>query len=190
MAHHKRPRPQPQFPLKRKRFATEYLVDFNGTQAAIRAGYAPSGASAEAGRLLADVRVKALIDQAQAAQAARTDIKQEECVAQLRRLAFANLEDFTRVDGTKRVLDMSGCTRDQMAAVQELTEDVTGGTGDGERKQVLRTKLKLKDQVKAIELLCRIGGFLNDRMQHEGNVTITQLTDEQLQDRLKKLRGE
>lgn len=49
--------------LKRQRFAQEYLVDGNGTQAAIRAGYSPRTANEQAARLLANVSVKrAIID--------------------------------------------------------------------------------------------------------------------------------
>ena len=55
-------------PIRSKRvprFVEEYAKDRNGTQAAIRAGYAPDEASAGsiASRLLKDVRVQALIEQ-------------------------------------------------------------------------------------------------------------------------------
>jgi len=39
---------------KRQRFVDEYLIDMNGTKAAIRAGFAESGARIEATRLLAN----------------------------------------------------------------------------------------------------------------------------------------
>ena len=42
---------------KQQQFILEYLVDFNGTQAAIRAGYAKSGAHTEAYRLLRDAEI-------------------------------------------------------------------------------------------------------------------------------------
>ena len=43
---------------KRKRFAEEYLFDFNATQAAIRAGYSERTAYSIGQRLLKDVEVK------------------------------------------------------------------------------------------------------------------------------------
>lgn len=46
---------------KRQRFVEEYLVDTNGTQAAIRAGYSPGSADVTASRLLGDARVRAAI---------------------------------------------------------------------------------------------------------------------------------
>lgn len=46
---------------KQKRFADEYLIDLNGTQAAIRCGYSAKTAAEQASRLLTDVRITAYI---------------------------------------------------------------------------------------------------------------------------------
>ena len=43
---------------KRQRFIEEYCVDFNATQAAIRAGYSKHTAASQASRLLTNVNVK------------------------------------------------------------------------------------------------------------------------------------
>ena len=48
---------------KNGRFVKEYLVDLNGTQAAIRAGYSPKTANEQAARLLANVSVRKVIDE-------------------------------------------------------------------------------------------------------------------------------
>ena len=50
----------------RERFVREYLVDRNGTQAAIRAGYSPKTAAAQASRLLRDVKVQQAVQQREA----------------------------------------------------------------------------------------------------------------------------
>src|SRR5262245_18612956 len=52
-------------------FVRKFLVDLNGSQAAIRAGYSPRAANREASRLLPNVDISAAI---QAAQAARLEI--------------------------------------------------------------------------------------------------------------------
>lgn len=46
---------------KQKRFVEEYVIDSNGTQAAIRAGYAAEHAHTEASRLLRNVKVSAYL---------------------------------------------------------------------------------------------------------------------------------
>ena len=48
---------------KQKRFCDEYLIDCNATQAAIRAGYSKKTANEQGNRLLANVSVKAYIDE-------------------------------------------------------------------------------------------------------------------------------
>ena len=49
---------------KQERFAREYLVDLNATQAAIRAGYSPKTAYSMGQRLLKNVEVQAFIQSA------------------------------------------------------------------------------------------------------------------------------
>ena len=46
---------------KQQRFVDEYLIDLNGTQAAIRAGYSPHTANEQGSRLLAHVGVRAAV---------------------------------------------------------------------------------------------------------------------------------
>ena len=166
---------RPKF-TKRQRFVREYLVDLNGTNAAIRAGYAPASAGIQARRLLSIAKVQADLAVQMAALAAKTDVHQGEIINELRKIAFASMQNYTRLDGDKRVLDLTQCDSAQMAAIQEITEDTTGGTGDGERKQVLRTRVKLWDKSKALETLARTLGMLQDVQRHE-SVILVQVTD-------------
>jgi len=48
---------------KRQRFVDEYVVDFNGTQAAIRAGYSPRSAQQQSADLLLMPMVKEAVDE-------------------------------------------------------------------------------------------------------------------------------
>jgi hypothetical protein len=51
------------FTAKQQRFVEEYTVDFNATQAAIRAGYSERTAYSQGQRLLKDVEIDAAIQQ-------------------------------------------------------------------------------------------------------------------------------
>lgn len=62
---------------KQARFAAEYLVDLNATQAAIRAGYSEATAYAQGCRLLKNVEVQRAIADGQAARVERTEITQD-----------------------------------------------------------------------------------------------------------------
>ena len=62
---------------RQARFVDEYLVDLNGTQAAIRAGYARSGARTEAARALANPNIRTIIQEKQAETALRLEVTRE-----------------------------------------------------------------------------------------------------------------
>ena len=62
---------------KQERFVSEYLIDLNATRAAIRAGYAKSGASVEGTRLLANAKVAAAVQKALEERAERTEVTQD-----------------------------------------------------------------------------------------------------------------
>ncbi len=59
---------------RQTRFANEYAADPNGTQAAINAGYSPKTAGAQASRLLKNVNVQELINQAETKTADKIEL--------------------------------------------------------------------------------------------------------------------
>ena len=69
---------------KQDRFVSEYLIDLNATQAAIRAGYAEKGAAVEGSRLLATPKVSAAVAAAKARRAERTEITQDYVLTSIR----------------------------------------------------------------------------------------------------------
>ncbi|WP_120497527.1 terminase small subunit [Kiloniella sp. EL199] len=59
---------------RQKRFVEEYLIDFNATQAAIRAGYSPNSVKQSASRTLKNPLMQEAIEQAKAARSQRLQI--------------------------------------------------------------------------------------------------------------------
>lgn len=138
---------------RERTFCQEYVKDLNGSRAARAAGYSSKGASVRANALLKKSRVKALIAKLIEKQADKLEISAEKVLGELAKMGFSNMLDYMRADGDGFVLDFSKLTREQAAAIQEYTVDATGGTGDGERKQVMRTRFKLADKARSLELL-------------------------------------
>ena len=62
---------------KQQRFADEYLIDLNATQAAIRAGYSERSAEQQGNRLLGNDKVAAYIKDEQGDRSERTGITQD-----------------------------------------------------------------------------------------------------------------
>lgn len=68
---------------KQRQFCEEYLVDLNGTQAAIRAGYSEKTAKEQAARLLTNVNVQEYISELQNKRNKRVQITQDEIVEKI-----------------------------------------------------------------------------------------------------------
>ncbi len=71
---------------KQKRFVSEYLIDLNATQAAIRAGYSEKTAEQGAAQLLRNIKVQEVIQAALKERQARTELTADEVINDLREL--------------------------------------------------------------------------------------------------------
>src|SRR5690242_5297976 len=78
---------------RQREFVAQYMIDLNATQAAVRAGYSPATAGQQADRLLKNVKVADAVAAAIAERSERTRLKAIDVVEQLRRIAFANIDD-------------------------------------------------------------------------------------------------
>ena len=76
---------------RQARFVKEYLVDMNGTQAAIRAGYSARTAAAQAVRLLINVKVKAAVEAGAAKQHAQLDLTAQKVLTELLGVGYAEV---------------------------------------------------------------------------------------------------
>lgn len=72
---------------RQKRFCEEYLIDLNGTQAAIRAGYSKKTANEQAARLLTNVSVHAYITEMKSQRSKRTEITSDYVLTGLKEVA-------------------------------------------------------------------------------------------------------
>lgn len=148
---------------KQARFVAEYLIDLNGKQAAIRAGYAPGSAEVTASRLLRQAKVASEIAKAEEDRAKRTGITQDRVLRELARIGFSDLRKaFTPEGGLKRPEDWD----DDAAAAISSIEVVTRKIGEGEVEHV--AKVKSWDKVGALTLAARHLGMLKDKTELTG----------------------
>jgi len=139
---------------RQARFVREYLIDLNGTQAAIRAGYAPKAAQEQSSRLLSNAIISAEIERLRSRQMDKLEITSERIIRELALLGFSNMKDYIRVtEQGSALVDLSELDRDRAAAIQQITveEYVEGHGYDAER--VRKTKFKLSDKRSSLELL-------------------------------------
>lgn len=77
---------------KQKVFCEEYMVDMNGTQAAIRAGYSRKTANEQAARLLANVSIQAYIAELKGKRSEKTEITADYVLSALKEVAERSLQ--------------------------------------------------------------------------------------------------
>ena len=87
---------------RNQQFIDEYVIDSNGAQAAIRAGYSVKTARAIAHRLLTNVDVVAAINEKKKALASRLDITAERVLMERSRLAFFDPRKLFNADGSPK----------------------------------------------------------------------------------------
>ena len=179
---------------RRQRFAVEYIVDLNATQAAIRAGYAVAGARTEGARLLANADVAEAVAEAQRELASRSAVNADRILAEYARIGFADVTEYVSlmtsddVEAALRELPV-GASR----AISEVTVDTyVVGRGDSAR-EVRRVKIKLHQKLAALEALAKhLGLFAPERSDADAipdTTPVREMTVRELRDGIKMLQG-
>lgn len=130
---------------KQKRFADEYLVDLNATQAAIRAGYKEKTAYSQGQRMLKNVEIKTYIEE------------------QLERLHNKKTADAQEV-----IEYLTSVLRGE----SEGEELVNEFQGEGISRAVnVKKKPSEKDKLRAAELLGKRFGIFTDKIENKVTVS-------------------
>ncbi len=82
---------------KQERFCQEWFVDFNQTQAAIRAGYSPKTAYSQGERLMRNVEVKNRIAEIKKENIKKSELKREDIIKLLTAFATFDVTDFYKI---------------------------------------------------------------------------------------------
>jgi phage terminase small subunit len=167
---------------KKKRFAKEYIVDLNQTQAAIRAEYSPRSAYAQGCRLMKDAEVVEYIQVLMDKRSKRTEITADRVLEEIARIAFFNVKSLhdPNTGLLKNILELDDV---QSAALAEVTE--TSAMDEERGAVVINKKYKLYDKVKSLEQLGKHLKLFSDKIEISGKLET--LTDEELQLKLKAL---
>jgi phage terminase small subunit len=143
---------------KQQRFCDEYLIDFNGTRAAIAAGYSENTAAEIASENLTKPNIRTYLSTRQKELREVTGINQERVLNEFAKVAFSNLQDYFK-DG--RLIDIDKLPRDAAAALSSVKayEEKIEGVTVGYTKEI-----KTYDKIKALEGLARHLGLFNDKL--------------------------
>lgn len=164
---------------KYKRFCEEYIIDLNGTKAAIRAGYAESGAAVRACELLASPEVQEYIAELKRKRSERTEITADMVLKELARLGFSDISAY--YDSGLTLKELSELSKDKTAAISQIKVTETEFEG-GSKKTI---EFKLHDKLSALEKISKhIGFYEKDNTQKKAEIS-----PETLEEIAKKING-
>ncbi len=156
---------------KQKRFVSEYLIDLNATQAAIRAGYSPKTANEQGARLLANVSIAQTIQKAMQDREQRTEITQDRVLQEYARLAFYDPRKLFQPDGTPKPIE--ALDDDTAAALSGLeVREEFEGTGENRTFAGYTKKYKLANKLGALDSLAKHLGLFDTKEEDSEDETI------------------
>lgn len=147
------------------RFADEYLVDYDAKHAAIRAGYTEKTARNAAAWIDKSnpkkPALRALIDEKIAELSRRTGVTAERVIAEVAKIAFADIVDIVDPETGKLLPDVKRVDASAVAGIRvKCGDDWT------------EYETKMCDKVKALEILGRYLGIEKQSIQIQGAVPV------------------
>lgn len=150
---------------KQRTFCREYIVDLNGTQAAIRAGYSEKTAKQVGSRLLTNVDVQSEVGRLIDERNKRTEVTADRVINQLAKIAFMDMKDFVDWGTEERKIFIDGEVETIPVDYVRMRErDRIDGTLIQSIKMGKHgTIVEFPDRMKALEALAKHTGVYDDR---------------------------
>lgn len=159
---------------KQARFVKEYLVDLNATQAAIRAGYSETTAHVIGHENLNKPNIASEIEAAMKARSERTEITSDLVLAELGKIAFADIRKAVRwgsnpIDDTSENADPNGLGIFPVSLIpsEEIDDDTAVAVSEVSLTQS-GIKIKMHDKKSALVDIGKHLGMFKERVEHTG----------------------
>jgi phage terminase small subunit len=171
--------------LKQEAFCQAYIETGNASEAYRRAydcaKWTEKSIWEKASQMLKHVKVMPRIEELRAGILKRHEVTVDKIIGELALLGFSNMLDYmqTQDDGTAYV-DLSKLTREQAAAISEVTvESYTEGSGEDARP-VKKVKFKLTDKRSALVDLGKHLGMFIERSEVGKPGDFSRMRDDEL----------
>jgi phage terminase small subunit len=167
---------------KQRIFCLEYAASWNGTRAAIKAGYSEKAARAIASENLTKPNIQAYIKHIQSDIAAAAGVSALRNLMELTKIAYTNPTDIR--ESWEQLKDWESIPDDVKAGIAEVVtvSKVLRRVGGGDESedensglvQTLETvKVKMHDKLKALEMINRMLGYNEQQDDDTGSFTIS-----------------
>ncbi|PIK75273.1 terminase small subunit [Pseudomonas sp. 382] len=187
---------------KQQRFVDEYLIDLNGTQAAIRAGYSERTARQIADQNMSKLVIKTEIQKRMKSRSERTEITQDMVLRELAKIGFSDIRKVVRWGETMvRMVDSDDDGADDMVPYHGLALIDSTEVDDDTAAAIAEVsqgrdglKVKLHDKKGALVDIGRHLGMFKDKVEMSGPngapLLAATLSDDQLERLARKINDE
>jgi phage terminase small subunit len=157
---------------QRRRFADEYLIDFDATAAHARAGYKARGVSARnsAVALLANPQIQAYVQDRARRISDKLEISSERTLTEVARVAFFDVRRLFMPDGSLKPVEEWDDDSAAVVAGIEIIEHFEG-SGVARIKIGETKKVRLASKVDALGKLALHFGLLTKKVESEVRIT-------------------
>lgn len=159
------------------RFCQEYIIDLNGTQSAIRAGYSVDTAQQQSSDLLLKPLIQEYVQELLDDRASRTKATADKAISEIYHLvSFDPAEIFDDNGNIQNIRSLPKEIRKSISSLEVFEEYSGKGTKSDPKEYAGRIKkIKFWDKTKAIELLARHLKLLTDKTELIGDVGMTKI---------------
>ncbi|HSA31947.1 MAG TPA: terminase small subunit [Candidatus Omnitrophota bacterium] len=172
---------------KQMAFCREYVVDYNGTQAAIRAGYSKKTANRIAYTLLTKIDIQREIARRESLIENKTTVTKEKIIRELSLLGFSDMQDHITIDdsGCVQAVGIDELPIGASRAIKKVKErriikSVQGTAKNPSEDVILESTLEyeLHDKINPLINMGKELGMFRDRPEFTGDVTLRIVYDE------------
>jgi phage terminase small subunit len=166
---------KPQFTAKQEQFINEYLIDFNATQAAIRAGYSSDTAYQIGHENLRKLEIKKEVQRrAKELLKDQTELAAK-TIRELETISRSDITDYIVIGTDKKITeikDLSQVDTKAIAAI-DVNEKVLKRDSEKEVTILERTiKLKLWDKARGLDTLSKVTGLQKQELKLSGSLDV------------------
>lgn len=148
---------------KQRRFCEEYVIDWNGTRAAIAAGYSKATAKEQASQNLTKLNIQEYIEELKQSTLELLGLSRLRVVKELMNVGFSSPSDLRK--GWKELKEWEELTEEQKASIAEISH-YEMNIGEDAIKEVM--KIKQYDKLKALAMLCKMFGWDEPQKEDKG----------------------
>lgn len=151
---------------KQEMFCQEFMIDFNATQAAIRAGYSPKTAKQQGSRLLTNVDIQERLSELKNKASERLEITHDMLLRELANIGFSDIKEFYEEGlSLKEIVNLSS---DKTKAISSIKKTLTTFGSEDNQGTKETIEFKLHDKLAAIDKIGRHIGFFEKDNDQKG----------------------